>query len=369
MRNVLIDAPKFSEILQSYSKLQSIRLDQVWITGDFLRVFLPNLGFFHLNQVRNDRTDSYKLEVPLRSLVFFDLQENSDWDVHKDLLNLGIKTQISLGGTTIMDVDREVGRININVHYCHEMLENLEEDQFPPVRDLTLSWCTITLKDVPSTVKYLNLNNAVPSTEEFNSLIASLEKLEEFHGLLPKSLKKGELHWNNNSEHTDLKLTSINPALKVLSLANIDIVPPKTSKYSSNLTHIFLENSLNSKLVDTFDRVFTNAKRVAIFSTDSIPSPYKLIQKILAIRPDWILIEGFNRTEAKHDSFTTKVEETLTLLQISKETTHFTLELADDGITYNAVALTLYERNFYRYTLLGFDRVDTYEDYVIWDNQ
>ncbi|CAG7725806.1 unnamed protein product, partial [Allacma fusca] len=160
IRGAVIDINVLADCLDGASNLRTIHIVAQELTRSMgQRVHLPKLEQFHFTYTPRINADEFKKAEILKDIMFFNKLENKDWDFRSDVLNLGIHIVIVIDGTTLLEVNRKTGLININLHFCSEILSNVAGE----FTSLTLSWCSLTnVSLVSPSLKYLNLNNAIP---------------------------------------------------------------------------------------------------------------------------------------------------------------------------------------------------------------
>ncbi|CAL8087952.1 unnamed protein product [Orchesella dallaii] len=392
LRYLVLDAPALSRSLQQWTNLETIVIENVWINGNFSRVYLPHLKKFIFHQFRNGKTDVYKQPDSLKDILFFDKSPNKTWDLNKDLLNLNMTIQLTIEGTKILDIEPDDGEININTHMCEDIYKNFNPQTSFQLSSLSLSWCSVEnatldqLQENGDNLKFLFLNNAVPySSDDWMKITSSLRNLQELHVFL-----RFKCDWPGYEIY--LNVSNISPTVETLSITNLDLsfelgVPAQSVR---NLT---LDNYVGENIVQNFPQVFPNVNTIALFNITQNLS-YPLIHQVLQVKPELLIVTNLTRLSNQQPSsskksggmekrsgtsksksvsgkldaaLVTQVEETLSKAGIPKEASSFMLELCKDNGTYVGRVLTSFQRNFYRYKRLAFSKIDTYADYVTWD--
>jgi hypothetical protein len=363
LRNLIIDAAKLTqELSQNWTNLESIVIENALVSGDYGRVYLPKLTKFIHHQFHNDKTDSYKLQDRLKSILFFDKFKGQEWDVEKDVLNLNVTIQVAIGGTKILHVEPELGDILINTHYCENILKNVKE--VFPVSSLSLHWCPVTnvsISKIPRSLKVLQFNNAVPSNDDLAQVVGSLGELTELHTYL-------RFHCEWPGYEIFLNVSSIPESLQTLSITNLDI--SFSIDKPSPIKSLSIGNYVTPSLIPVFDTVFKNLTSVAIFNV-SADQAYPLLERVMKTHVQSILVTNLTRVTV--DSITVAsvtnservVEWFLNSVGVPHGVSCFLIECVNGN--YSGRAITSFEQNFYRYTKLSFNRLETYEEYMVYD--
>jgi hypothetical protein len=362
IRDLIIDAAHLSERLRDCPNLETIILERVAISGTFSRVFLPSLKEFTFNQHRSAPTDDYKKVDVLKSLLFFDLKEGAGkgWDLEKDVLNLGVKIKVSVGGTTILEVNREEGRVNLNVKVCEEIYRNSNGS----LTSMSLSWCPVkdpTLLPL-NTLKYLNLNNAVPEKPILSQLLRGSTELEEFHAFLPFTCDNASYI---SAEYPEImifiNLTDLSDKVHTVSLSKLAVYTLPEA-YVSPIQNLALETVNITGILDNFHVNFPNLTKVAVFNSSSVEDGYDILGEILKTKAEWILMQDFNRSAEF-----TEIESFLTKVGIPGAERNFLLEREPLAGNYTGRSVSAFEKQLNRYKLLAFNDIDTYDDYSVFD--
>lgn len=390
IRNLVINADELTHSLERWTNLESIVIENVWVNGNFTRVYLPKLKKFIFHQYRNGRTDQYKQEDVLKQILFFDLSQTGTWDLNKDLLNLNITVQVTVEGTKILDIEPTRREININTHECQELLQNFQAEKTGyQIASLSLSWCKLgapfleKIEEQSSTLEYLFLNNAVPgTTEELAKVTSSLASLKELH-LFQR------FHCDWPGYEIFLNVSSLPPSIETISVTNLDIsyIPGFGAPTVANLS---LDRYVGKDVVDNFETIFPNLETVALFNVTQNLS-YALLDKVVSlVKPRLVIVTDLRREnmpksrkvginadrqpsdtlaeKSVADDVITRVENFLSDSGLPKTANNFVLELCKEkNNTYVGQELTSFQRNFHRFIRLAFKKIDTYTDYIIWD--
>lgn len=374
LRNLVIDAAPLTASLKEWRNLKEIMLENVWVSGNFSRVYLPNLKKFTYHQFRNDRTDEYKKPEVLKQILFFDKNPENTWDLKKDLVNLNMSIKVTIEGTTILNIEPDSGEININTHDCEEYLENLTSP-FPLLK-LSLSWCSIgnstikKIKENSGNLQFLFLNNAVPAPTQLNNLTSGLKNLKELHIIQP-------YHRGWIGSEIFLNVSSLPTTLETLSVTNVDLsFEPKVE--TPFIRSLSLDQYITPAVVDNFTHIFPKVESIGLFNISGNLS-YELIDKVLfQVKPMLVIVTNLTRQHEKilqrghitgntnqETDPTGKVELLLEKAGLKQHASSFTLQLKNG--TYEGMELTTFQRNFFRFTRLALNKIDTYSDYVTWD--
>lgn len=381
LSNVYLDAAQFSRSLEGCNELQSIVLDNVSLLGNFTRVYLPKLQKFVYRQNANDKRDSYKSPETLKETLFFDLQvASSSWDVEKDLLNLGIDITIVKGGTRLIDVRRGDGEIYLNVKYCESVLLNA----VGTYQSLTLINCNVTdaaVPVIPTSLKYLNVRNAVQRSPQLQNLLRRMEQLEELHVWLT-------FHCDWPGYELYLNLNDLPQTVRTVGINNVD----STYNMPDGITPVS-STSIKSLTVGDYTTARTVAQGFALLLPGlerlnvinmSDPTPaagYNIIYTAIQMKVKEIAVVNLQRNYSALISPTEvellTVESVLDHAGIPKAPlSSFIIHLRQNNnkygiekaIQYGGRMLTLQEQHQIRYNGLGFNKMDSWEDYIKWDS-
>jgi hypothetical protein len=372
IRNTLVDASAFSSSLEGALNLESITLENISLQGNLSRVFLPKLKEFTYQQNQDDKRDSYKSPATLKETLFFEqipLESGTTWDVERDLLNLGIVLRIQKGGTNLIEVNRPKGEVYLNVKYCHDVLKNIQGD----ISSLTLINCNTTEElssIIPHNLKYLNLRNTIPSTSALQQIIKPQTQLQEFYGYF-------NFHCDWPGYEVYLNIADLPPTTRKIGINNMDL--SSTPGFESSVTDFSIGDFINPQIVTDFDKIFVNVKRVSVFNI-SASYAYPLLKNILKTKAETTALIMFERINA-NSSFELnngdaigsevvgEVEDILsTFANVSSMESDMLIEAKSKGLgVRQGRPLLEAEKDLLRYTGLGFDKMDTVEDYVLWD--
>ncbi|CAL8087964.1 unnamed protein product [Orchesella dallaii] len=373
LSNLMLDAASFSSSLEGCLNLQEITLQNIWLVGNFSRVYLPKLLSFTYVQNGNDKRDSYKTPESLKTTLFFDKNEdrNSTWSVEQDLLNLGVDISISKAGTKLMEIRRNEGEIFLNVKYCQSMLINVKGS----FDKLTLVNCNVTSESIPvipPTLKYLNLRNSLPPTDPLSQLLRKQTQLEEFYGWLT-------FHCEWAGYELFVNISDFPPTIKNFGLNNADWSFSPGGR-SSSIKELTVGDFMTESMISSgLPQVFQNLERINIVnvSDPSSASSYGIIGQAIKMKVREIAVVNLHRdfsTMTDNLQEVLEVESVLNQAGISYEMTScFILQRNDVGAGaseehYIGRELSVAERHEIRYRGLGFDKVDSLDDYIKWDS-
>ncbi|CAG7822485.1 unnamed protein product, partial [Allacma fusca] len=229
---------------------------------------------------------------------------------------------------------------------------------------------------VSPSLKYLNLNNAIPrSPRTLSTLVKSLTQLEELHLYQPylgQDDEAPDYYWTptNPPLQIPLYLNELPPTMKKLSVCRLALV--STSSHVSSIEDLSLEESnVAPIIVNNLSGTFPNLTTVRLFSmptTSRTGWGPKLLLKVLKSNATKIVVTGFTRNGTQDPSVTV-IDTLLREYGLATPVENFLVLKNGTGLgaRRTARAMTYLETNYKRYESMGFDDIDTYGDYLLYD--
>ena len=348
----MLDALSLSDELRNFSQLETIYLDNVSISGDFTRVYLPNLKSFVLNQfidMKSEKLETYQEIGKLHSTIFFDKVDGKSWDMNT-ICNLGVDVVVTLNGFKLIQINRSIsegkGEIELYVPYCNQILQSTEGIY----QSLSLGGCNISKSSIPNNLNYLNLFDVTVSDGNTTEILQTLTQLEELCADLPGKT---------------LDLSVLPNSIKFLSLSSAMLVNSQNTVLN-NVQELSLGFcNVSSDIYDNFTKIFPSLQRLAAFGFQS--ANYKLLNALDSKTIAWLLLEEFDRNATTVEE--KELDAELVNLGIPVSSNNFLIKRPKYSNTLVGVPLPSAQNREQtnRYSLLGWDKFLTFQAYLTAD--
>lgn len=348
IENAIVNATEFSATIKQISNsIAEIYLNNVTLTGQFNRVYLPNLREFCLNQVVDEeRLESYQEKRYVQSVLFFDLMENDPWDM-KNISNLGVNIKYNVNGFKFINVNYNSStgekELTVYVPNCNEILQNVKGSY----EILSLATCSITKNSIPKNLEYLNLFDVIISDGHISEILQEMTQLQFLFLDLP---------------NTSIDISYIPTSLTCLSLSTVILT------YNNSVSDVVFNsldtlslgfNSMIDEIYLNFDKFFPNVDHVAAFGYQA--ANYRLLETCYRAQVYWTLVEEFNHNVTTQSE--TEFEAMLTNVGIASTDTNFLIMIPKYSNTLLGFPLTKLQEHDYRYMFLGWYKFLTFEAY------
>jgi len=353
LANVTIEAAALSADLDGCVNLKSLILSNVYVTGEFQRVFLPSLETFTLRQLGSpgESKGDYQDATKLKSRLFFDKTPSQNWDLVKDVGKLETRVEFALDGVTLLKISPSSEEIVLYVPFCDGILQSVSWT----LSTLTLVQCNITTSSIPTNLLYFNVYKVgILEGGNWSTIIRGFTRITAFSAQIP-----GEIL---NLSHFPSTLTT---------LTVIDTELDYENDYRSSILNLAVGYHLGAKVLECIDKIMATVERVAVFGLPDESDANILLQKLLLnTTAHWIVMEEFKRNPNSNFPIQQWVEQYLSGLGIPEGSNNFLITMNRNKLSQFSASgsrsgreLSPYETDYYHYALLGWYKTTTHEAY------
>ncbi|ODM98117.1 hypothetical protein Ocin01_08544 [Orchesella cincta] len=355
INSALLDASIFSGYIQNFYNLRSLKLKNITIVGQFSRVYLPKLEKFYLEQTisSNEKLTDYKERERLKSLLFFEKSATQSWSLTKDFATLGIDLEVFIDGSKVLVASKTKSEITLTMSYCNDFLNNIPW----PYDNLVLGNCSVSKRNIPTNIKSLLMGNVEITDGNLEDVLKSMTRIQSFSGSIPD---------------VSIQISNLPSSLTFLCLTGIRLEYDEDRKLSSSSSTklsttikqvAFGGDNLASSVVSQFDKIFPELEIIGIFGMGN--KSYQLLHNVLKTKAQQIIVEFFPRESHPEAPAAQAVEEYLEKIGVETKYKNFILRTVEDDPE-NRIGgeISESESYFYRFTMLGWSKIDTFQKFL-----